>query len=67
MAKVTPRQRVRDVQPTLLGQAPSAWIVGNVFTGTHGKEYAHIHSASNPHDRKTLSTASFGISGDLLR
>jgi hypothetical protein len=57
MSEITPGQRFRDVQPTLFGQASPDWIVNNVFTGTDGKEYARIHSASNPHDRKTLSTA----------
>jgi hypothetical protein len=50
-------QHFRDVQPTAFGGAAPDWIVGYVFVGTDGKEYAGIYSAMNPNDKKTLSTA----------
>lgn len=60
MHEITPGQHFHDAQPTLFGHAPPDWIVDYVFTGTDGKEYALIYSASNRHDRKTLSTAILG-------
>jgi hypothetical protein len=41
----------------LFGHPPPDWVVDEVFIGTDRKEYAQVHSASNPHDRKTLATA----------
>jgi hypothetical protein len=40
----------------LFGHPPD-WVGDEIFIGTDGKEYAHVHSASVPHERKTLSTA----------
>jgi hypothetical protein len=57
MSDITEGQRFRDATPTLFGQSPPEWIVGQVFVGTDGKQYAQVYSASNPRDRKTLSTA----------
>lgn len=57
MYEVIAGQRFRDAQPTVFGHPPPDWIVTDVFVGTDGKEYAHVYSARNTHDRKTLSTA----------
>ena len=41
--------------------ALSAWIIGRVvdqvFVGTDGKQYAQVYLATDPQERKTLSTA----------
>lgn len=50
-------QHFRDAQPTAFGGAAPDWVVGYVFVGTDGKEYAGIYSAINPNDKKTLVTA----------
>jgi len=57
MSEVTPGQRFRDVTPTLFGHSPLDWVVDDVFIGTDGKQYAHVHAGTKPHERKTLSTA----------
>lgn len=57
MSEMKAGQRFRDTSPTVFGRSPPDWIVGKVFVGTDGVEYAHVYSAFNPHDRKTLSTA----------
>ena len=56
MSDVTAGQRFRDAKPMLIGNPPD-WVVDEVFIGSDGKEYARVRSASNPQDRKTLSTA----------
>jgi hypothetical protein len=57
MDAVKPDQRFRDTQPTRFGTATLDLVVVRVFVGTDGKEYAEVHSAANPKDRRTLSTA----------
>jgi hypothetical protein len=57
MSDVTAGQRFRDPSPTAFGKAQPDWVVDEVFVGTDGKQYAQVHSASKPHERKTLSTA----------
>ena len=57
MSEVKVGERFRDANPTIFGHAPPDWIVGAISIGTDGMEYAHVYSASNPHERKTLSTA----------
>jgi hypothetical protein len=56
MPEITPGQHFRDAQPTLFGRSLPDWVVSNVFVGTDGVQYAYMNSASNPYDRKTLST-----------
>jgi hypothetical protein len=56
MNDVIAGQRFRDAAPTVFGHPSPDWVVGEVFTGTDGVSYARVHSAMNPHDRKTLST-----------
>jgi hypothetical protein len=55
MNDVIAGQRFRDTAPTVFGQPSPDWVVGEVFTGTDGVRYARVHSAMNPHERKTLS------------
>ena len=50
-------QHFRDVQPTAFGGSAPLWIVGHVFVGTDGNEYAGIYSAKNSTDKKTLATS----------
>ena len=50
-------QRFHEAQDTLFGHPPPDWVVDDAFIGTDGKEYARVHAASDPHERKTLSTA----------
>ena len=57
MDEVIAGHRFRDAAPTVFGHPRPDWVVGEVFTGTDGVRYARIYSASNPHDRKTLSTS----------
>ena len=64
MSDVTAGQRFRDAKPRLFGQPSSDWVVDEVFLGTDGKQYAHVHSDSHQHERKTLST---GILRDKRR
>ena len=58
MTDITAGQHFRDATPTAFGHPAGAWIVTDqVFIGTDGKKYAHVHAESKPHERKTLSTA----------
>ena len=57
MDEVIAGQRFRDAAPTVFGHPPPDWVVDQVFIGTDGKQYAHVHADSKPHERKTLSTA----------
>jgi hypothetical protein len=57
MSEVTAGQRFRDAKSNLFGHPPPYWVVDEVFIGTDRKEYAQVHSDSNPYDRKTLATA----------
>lgn len=57
MSDIAAGQRFREAQDTLFGHPPPDWVVDDVFIGTDGKQYAHVHADSNPHERKTLSTA----------
>jgi hypothetical protein len=57
MSSVTAGQHFRDPNPTLFGHPQRDWVVDEVFVGTDGKQYAHVHAESKPHERKTLSTA----------
>ncbi len=56
MDEVIAGQCFRDAAPTAFGLPRPDWIVGEVFVGSDGIRYARIYSATNPHDRKTLST-----------
>jgi hypothetical protein len=55
MNDVIAGQRFRDAAPTVFGHPPPDWVVDEVFTGPDGVRYARVHSAANPHERKTLS------------
>jgi hypothetical protein len=57
MNNVIAGQRFRDAAPTVFGHAAPEWVIAEVFTGIDGIRYARIHSASNPHNLKTLSIA----------
>ncbi len=57
MSDVTAGQHFRDAAPTAFGRPAGAWVVDEVFIGTDGKRYAHVHADLKPHERKTLSTA----------
>jgi hypothetical protein len=50
-------QRFRDPQPTAFGNATVDLVIRRVFIGTDGKEYAEVHSATDPSNIRTLSTA----------
>ena len=57
MSEITPGHCFRDANSTMFGHPPPEWIVSDIFIGTDGVQYARVYSASNPHNRKTLSTA----------
>ncbi len=57
MSEIKEGQRFRDANPTMFGHPPPDWVIGGLFVGTDGMQYAQVYSAANPHDRKTLSTA----------
>jgi hypothetical protein len=57
MSEIKVGQRFRDTNPTIFGHAAPEWVVSHVFIGTDGMQYAQIYSESNPHERKTLATA----------
>jgi hypothetical protein len=54
--RVEPGQRYRDVQPGIYGRsAASDWIVESVQTDALGIRHAHLISAADPTERKTLA------------
>lgn len=55
--EIKPGQHFRDSHPTAFGQLAHDLIVGRVFVGTDGKEYAQVRSASHLRDTRTLSVA----------
>ena len=57
MSEIKEGQRFRDANPTMFGHPPPDWVVGGLFVGTDGMQYAQVYSAANPHNRKTLSTS----------
>ena len=57
MPDIQSGQRFRDTQRTAFGGAAPDWVVDQVFIGTDGKGYAQVYLASDPKERKTLSTA----------
>jgi hypothetical protein len=57
MDEIVAGRRFRDAAPTIFGHPAPDWVVGELFTGADGMRYARVYSFSNPHDRKTLSTA----------
>jgi hypothetical protein len=57
MYEVLAGQHFRDTQPTVFGHPAPDWVVGEIFVGTDGVQYARVYCASSPRDRKTLSAA----------
>ena len=57
MPDIQPGQRFRDTQRTAFGGPAPDWVVDQVLVGTDGKQYAQVYLATDPKERKTLSTA----------
>ena len=55
--EIKPDQRFRDTQATRFGNVTVDLVIRRLFIGTDGKEYAEVHSAADPSNRRTLSTA----------
>jgi hypothetical protein len=48
-------QRLRDLSPTVLGLRPVELIVGELYTGIDGRQYARLISTTDGSIKKTIA------------
>ena len=57
--EIRPGQHFRDTQATAFGNKNKTidLVIRRVFLSTDGKQHAEVHTAVDPSNRRTLSTA----------